>query len=990
MTKRAKAALGVAILLLAAAGVMPLTPGGGGPAGERTPTPNAGTVQTPSSGPTPVPDSHVEGDVAPPEVVRATAGVQTMTVEATRRGDDLALVLADDRVHEGRWVEVPTRWFHEHDEPVPEVATVEHSSGATYSVALRRQGEHVQFRVRNFSTNTVTFGGEVRLTAQPAVAGGEYAYDLDQADTVSNFDINITGRIATETDTVTYDQANSVQYYDFAVAGNLDPTGPAVDNSPELTLTAHEVSTRRASGCPSTPSSGAGSVEMDVGTFDYGMTTFAFRQGGSAPSATVDVYVVTNESVDGTTGEGTKVIDGASVGSGWSNLTLSGQFAGGGTVTIEVVSQSGSDLYPCYESAGSDYLSRDGTLESRAATSLVRSDPGPVTAISETGDTTDFGTMTDGQTVTKPINLTTSADDIEADALGGAYDMELVYTERVEPDSPAVEVNGNFTQYNARLSAGETVSLSTDTAWLRDGQNRVNTTTIANPGGGDQPPPEFDLEYSHDATWSVSASRSDEAWTERYSVERVYGADTGNADLTVPMSDSVVAIRAVEYRINRSGAWTSVDAADYTLSGTDLTVDVAGAYGGEIPASTVVEVRANGTKIQTTGGEVTVLEPTAVGTDLDTRIEFGAWGPDARIDVSGTDQGDHLHRPANATYSNPAVYSVYTATDKQYVYAPNAQAGDRVTIRTQPVTFEPVTGRTNVTPVVGPQDGVAEFGIDPGTDGENAYNVTYLDAQSGTTYQLQDSNDSVVFEATAGSPVTLEDGADDADTMTIVRLSGGSVGAGGGGGGGGGLIALQEQGNLGPLLVVFLGLAGLVVVGRDPEAVETATTNLGRDVGGAVGQVPVVGPLLGQLLAGLLAALGGFAAAVGQNRAVIAAAGAALALAAIQADIIQLPEGSLVIVLVAGVAILSFLALRELGEFSTERWAGIVVATAVVAISVTSEGDPLTAVIESRAFPLVAIGGLYLAYRFVQALRQPDEETTIVVAGQQQGGGGEQ
>ncbi|WP_256948988.1 autotransporter outer membrane beta-barrel domain-containing protein [Halorubrum ezzemoulense] len=116
-----------------------------------------------------------------------------MRVETTTVDGEPALNLSDDRTHDGRWVAVPTEWFKGAYGEVPSVARIAHEDSGTYTEPLQVRGDSAAFYVRGFSTNTVTFGGELVIRDRPAVDGTRHTYQLDSRDSVDNVSINLTG-----------------------------------------------------------------------------------------------------------------------------------------------------------------------------------------------------------------------------------------------------------------------------------------------------------------------------------------------------------------------------------------------------------------------------------------------------------------------------------------------------------------------------------------------------------------------------------------------------------------------------------------------------------------------------------------------------------------------------------------------------------------------------------------------------------------------------
>jgi len=248
MTERSKALLAVAVaaVLVGSALLMPIVPGGvpSSGQGDQTPTatPQTGEVYDPSPASTAdsrgepsnlnaVPSSRIDelsddresGEAPPkPSDVRASAGTQTMEIETTAVDGEPALVLSDARTHDGRWVSVPTEWLEEVHGDVPSTVTIEHESGDVYSESVRVRGESAAFYVRGFSSNTVTFSGEVEVSGNPADDGSQYSYDLSDVDDTSDVSINMTGVANRQNETKTYSVTQS-ENKPLEVEGNVEP-----------------------------------------------------------------------------------------------------------------------------------------------------------------------------------------------------------------------------------------------------------------------------------------------------------------------------------------------------------------------------------------------------------------------------------------------------------------------------------------------------------------------------------------------------------------------------------------------------------------------------------------------------------------------------------------------------------------------------------------------------------------------------------------------
>jgi len=243
--KRILKAVALAAVLIVSGIVMP---GAGPPSPESsqvtptaTATPQTGEVSTESEdGYRSVPDNRVTStsteDIPEPESVSASAGAQTMQVETTTVDGEPALVLRDDETHEGRWVTVSTDWLREAVGEVPESVTIQHESGDTYAADLEVRGGSAAFYVREFSSNTVTFSGEVQINANPAQDGSQFTYDVNDLDSASDPTINLTGETNSEWDNESGDGVGVPSESSISVGGNEEPTGPG-DGNPVLSVT---------------------------------------------------------------------------------------------------------------------------------------------------------------------------------------------------------------------------------------------------------------------------------------------------------------------------------------------------------------------------------------------------------------------------------------------------------------------------------------------------------------------------------------------------------------------------------------------------------------------------------------------------------------------------------------------------------------------------------------------------------------------------------
>lgn len=445
--------------------------------------------------------------------------------------------------------------------------------------------------------------------------------------------------------------------------------------------------------------------------------------------------------------------------------------------------------------------------------------PGDVTATTSDGATVTFTALGSG-TATKELDVTASTTKLNWSFAEGKVKYDLNFKERTQTVDPVVEVNGNTTSYTGSIADGTTKALTTDSAWVVQGTNRVNVTVGDGTLGADAPPPSVDLYYAHDGVDDSSVGYIAEQFTERYNVSKTFGQDQSNANLVIPFQGTVVELRDLDKRVN-GGSWTAVASGSYTLNGTELTVEL-----GSVTANDTVAVRANGSKVRVNNGSITVLEATTVGSDLDSKIRIDSWGGDSYLSVGTAGSGTELHYVANPSWSSADEHADFTTAGEQKVYLPNAAAGSTFRARTVPVEIDPDNSDVRVSVVDAAN---LELAVKPGPGGTGAtVRFTYTAATSGVTYDLYSVTEGIVrHSATASSPVTLED--DDSDeTLRIQEQDDGETGGGdGGGGGGGGPISISNPLNSIPIILIaaVVGVAGVGYVANrfvDDDAVVLA------------------------------------------------------------------------------------------------------------------------------------------------------------------------
>jgi len=243
--------LAALVLVSAVAGVLP-----GAAVGSTVPTSPASQDVTDDLAT--VPDANIQADI-PQQAqenisynisqwrgsVMTTQGATSLEVSLTTRaaatgqppaGDpQFALKLADDHLPDGRSVALPADALETAIGYQPVVVQGYHEDGSRWTASARERGNLIVFEVPHFSSNTVTFGGEVSISATPATDGSSYSYEVQDVDAVQDFQINVTGSTAYDRENAsgTVGNGGSVP---LQIAGNSAPVGPGGTSTPEIVL----------------------------------------------------------------------------------------------------------------------------------------------------------------------------------------------------------------------------------------------------------------------------------------------------------------------------------------------------------------------------------------------------------------------------------------------------------------------------------------------------------------------------------------------------------------------------------------------------------------------------------------------------------------------------------------------------------------------------------------------------------------------------------
>jgi len=740
--------------------------------------------------------------------------------------DEIAIVLRDDEVHEGRDVAVDLDVLEAGVGFVPEVAYGTHEDGERWESAIERDGTVGRFHIPEFSTNSVSFSAEVQLTGSPATDGTTYQYDLSSTDAVGDFRVNVTGERASEWDNQSASDVSATSTQPLSVGGNLAPVGPDPKGEPTLNVTSRGLNHSEMDGSVDSNTAFLGdsssgnpfSAEVQFNqSIPQGETIEAVKvglAGGAIESGEhieVDIYIVEGEQPDQVVQEGTQVVDDAYIGaSGMSEdrvFDFNSSYAIGENtenLTVEFVDDTNHDgekdkvkldmsVEPNRDDTYALSVLEDGSwsyYNRRANVSLFTQPAKGVSVSDGDGESVTFGDFSTSESVTKEINLSASSSELDFDATNdGPIDYELRVKERTSTPSGAVEVNGNSTSFSA-LEDGEKATLTTDTDSIVEGTNRVNVTLDSGSLSADAPTPAVELRYSHDTTDKQTIDYSAEVWSERYNISRTYGDATEDPTLTIPFESEVVDVGSVEVRRN-GGTWKQPSA--WTRDNTTLTIEF-----GSIDSGDTLEVRATGRKVITRNGDIQVLEPTVEGDTLDSKIEVLDRSEDFAIDVSGSDR---IHYTAEESWEASS-HVVVDASGGQELRLPDAQAGSQTRVRTAPLDVTPESGESEV--VVENAD-EPRFSIREGnTTGAASVDVTYYETLSGERYVLwSETQDREIDADRAESPVLFTtDG--EADTYTIQQVDRQDAGVSG---------VPPKTSDVGAPLVLVVPVVGISVAG---------------------------------------------------------------------------------------------------------------------------------------------------------------------------------
>ncbi|WP_176451057.1 hypothetical protein [Halorubrum sp. Ea1] len=455
----------------------------------------------------------------PPQEIRASAGSQTMNVETTVVDGEPAIVLEDDRTHDGRWVSIETAWFEEHIGETPDAAYVKHEDGTEYAAPLQVRDGSAAFYVNGFSTNTVTFGSDVVLSGDQAGDGSQFQYELANTSGVSDYSINVTGVentapastsvSATNGDTLPIDiggttaprdetvtltgvrETSSKSLSRSATSGfstEIDVGGTQDADNAEVTITGEETTTpdsvteTGASPSASIPIDVGGSTDTRDGTISISNPTRTTNEWYDSLESGIRLNEGETKSYDLDVSDFNRI----------STVRTEGQ-----TNENDNLNSVGVEIRVDGTSFGERYYDGDYTTNTHDGAVIDVSDKSTVTVTAEVtdggGDNTDFiwrsppdyntlielespdpgtvsytagsdsGSITPGSSDT--LTLSPGTDSIDISHNGGSVDVDASWTEVTATEDPSLTVDGQTVSHSGILDGTktETISLSPGT-----------------------------------------------------------------------------------------------------------------------------------------------------------------------------------------------------------------------------------------------------------------------------------------------------------------------------------------------------------------------------------------------------------------------------------------------------------------------------------------------------------------------------------------------
>ncbi|WP_276298798.1 hypothetical protein [Halorussus lipolyticus] len=464
-----------------------------------------------------------------PEDAEQTLGPNTTVADGL---GNLAIVIRDDSVHEGRRIAIRASEVRDALGYLPNRIAGVHEGGSRWSERVTTTSGYIVAELPHFSDNVITFTGEVEIQGNPATDGTSYQYDISDMDSARAPNLTLTGAESSEWDNVSATGLGDGESLEVWPAGHRieGPNG----SEPEVVLTGDRKTTWRTPSGSVSPG-GSASISVDgnlapaspelivtgrgtthtnplYGSDDHylgvagqsvgeeisaevrfdnvpdlvsGIKSYWRANGGTH---TFDVYIV-EETPDHNYGEGTKVASDVTISStGTQTIDIQDYEPSnpGGDVTVEFVttSTSGDKLELRYDDSPSKTSSSvsiyQGTGTKGVEMSLVES-PSNVTVTDDTGASASVGELLPGEMKSKSLDLTTDSSTLDFSSFkSGSVDWRLEFSELAETESPALDLDGDGVDevsHSGKLADGETVTYQAPGLSVDDDLMTVSTAS---------------------------------------------------------------------------------------------------------------------------------------------------------------------------------------------------------------------------------------------------------------------------------------------------------------------------------------------------------------------------------------------------------------------------------------------------------------------------------------------------------------------------------
>ena len=396
----------------------------------------------------------------------------TMVDYAATADGKLAVVVTDEVSSEGRTVAIGANVLYRTLGKAPKFATIRHESGETTVETITYSAGYAHIPIEGFSTNTVTFTGEVHLTGDPAVDGTSYQYGLQDLDSVGSYAINVTGDTAYERENQS-GQVGDGETIPLSIAGTADPVGPDGESSPDILLEGAETTgSYSTSGGP--VAAGDTSTITDLGgNQDSRDASITFEGARSETSRTVSQTGATSSSTKSYDVNGNLLAESEQI-----TLTGTATDTGRATYSLGTYGDGGSDSFSIsdLDGVGNPSVGLTGVTNTNTVTksgSWVSLDHTESISLGGNLQPTDGAGNNPELSVTSqaPTNSYNPIDDMglgvsnDGNAMGGDFEgNEYQLQQRIDPD-----FSGPIEDITINIGSGTTSTSGEIDIYIRKG-----------------------------------------------------------------------------------------------------------------------------------------------------------------------------------------------------------------------------------------------------------------------------------------------------------------------------------------------------------------------------------------------------------------------------------------------------------------------------------------------------------------------------------------